>query len=411
MVVPVRALGKCGGYDSDIIAAALWAGGISQASWTDGTSQASVPTNIHPARVINMSLGQAGACTQAYVDNFTLLRNAGVFVVVAAGNDEGLAVDAPANCQPAPSDADKTPIAIAVAGLRHAGDKVGYSDVGPEVTIAAPAGNCVNTDANAPCLYPILTTVNTGLTSPVSVANGGATYSTSGYSATGVADPQTSEVSLGTSFSTPMVSGTIALMLAAAPNLSNAQLIALLKSSATPFPTSGGTAGTTSCTAPTSAVQDECYCTTTTCGAGMLNAGAAVAAAAATVPPVAAISGGTSVAVGGALTLSAAGSTAAGSTITGYTWSLVAGAGDATLSSTTGSSVTLTGSAAGTATVQVTVADAAGLSGSTTSTVTVTPATATAPTTSSGGGGGAANPLWLALLALAGLLLRRRGGA
>jgi serine protease len=411
MVVPVRALGKCGGYDSDIIAAALWAGGVMQSSWMDGTSQATVPTNTHPARVINMSLGATGACTSAYVDNFTLLRNAGVFVVAAAGNDEGLAVDSPANCQPDPTDTDQTPIVVAVAGLRHAGDKVGYSDVGPQVTIAAPAGNCVNTAANAPCLYPILTTVNTGLTSPVSVANGGATYSTSGYSAAGVADPQTSEVSLGTSFATPMVSGTIALMLAAAPNLGNKQLISLLQSTATPFPTSGGSAGTPVCTAPTTAAQDECYCTTTTCGAGMLNAGAAVAAAAATVPPVAAISGGTSVAVGGTLTLSAAGSTAAGSTITGYTWSLAAGAGDATLSSTTGSSVTLTGSAAGTATVQLTVADAAGLSGSTTSTVTVTAGTSpTSPTTSSGGGG-AANPLWLALLVLAGLLLRRRGQA
>ena len=48
MIVPARALGKCGGYDSDIIAAAEWAGGIAVVG---------VPANAHPARVINMSLG------------------------------------------------------------------------------------------------------------------------------------------------------------------------------------------------------------------------------------------------------------------------------------------------------------------------------------------------------------------
>ena len=46
---------------------------------------------------------------------------------------------------------------IAVAGLRHAGSKVGFSDLGPAISIAAPAGNCVNTAAGLPCLYPMLT--------------------------------------------------------------------------------------------------------------------------------------------------------------------------------------------------------------------------------------------------------------
>ena len=62
---------------------------------------------------------------------------------------------------------------IAVAGLRHAGTKVGFSDIGPEVAIAAPGGNCVNTRRQPACI-PILTALNTGTTTPVA---GGGTYS------------------------------------------------------------------------------------------------------------------------------------------------------------------------------------------------------------------------------------------
>ena len=46
---------------------------------------------------------------------------------------------------------------IAVGGLRHVGTKVGFSDLGPEIAISAPGGNCVNVAAGRACLYPILT--------------------------------------------------------------------------------------------------------------------------------------------------------------------------------------------------------------------------------------------------------------
>ena len=50
-VLPVRVLGKCGGYDSDIIAGMRWAAGLSVPD---------VPANPYPARVINLSLGGDG---------------------------------------------------------------------------------------------------------------------------------------------------------------------------------------------------------------------------------------------------------------------------------------------------------------------------------------------------------------
>ncbi len=400
MVVPARALGKCGGFDSDIIAAMQWAGGIAVSG---------VPTNTHPARVINMSLGGSGTCATdapAYIDALTQLRNKGVVAVVAAGNDNGFAVDVPANCKPAPSDTDQTPIVIAVAGLRHAGDKVGYSDIGNEVTIAAPAGNCVNAliSTNHQCLYPILTTLNSGTTTPVT--NGGIYSDGVNYSA-------------GTSFATPLVAGTVSLMLSAAPNLTNLQVINILKSTARPFPTTSDTTPTPPvCTVPTSssAEQDECICTTSTCGAGMLDAGAAVTAAVAAAtatPPTAAISPtAPTVTAGSTVTLSGTGSTAGSSgTALTYKWSIPDADTFITLGSTTGSSVVVTGVSAGTGKVTLTVTDPSNDLTSTSTvnvTVTGTTSTGTGSTSSGGGGGGAANPAWLAALAVAGLLLRPR---
>ena len=67
-ILPVRVLGKCGGYDSDIVAGMLWAAGI--------RCPASRTTR-HPARVINMSLGGVGACTPAYTDAVRQVNAAG----------------------------------------------------------------------------------------------------------------------------------------------------------------------------------------------------------------------------------------------------------------------------------------------------------------------------------------------
>lgn len=466
MVLPVRVLGHCGGYDSDIVAGMLWAGGVS----------ANPVANAHPARVINLSLGGTGSCNAAYTDAVSRLTAAGVVIVAAAGNAEGLTVGIPANCAGV----------IAVAGVRHVGTKVGFSSIGPEVAIAAPAGNCVNT--SGACLYPILTTTNTGTTTPL--AN---TYSNS------------SNYSVGTSFATPLVAGTAALMLSSNPALTPAQVTTLIKNSARPFPTTSTDPTVQQCHAPTSAVQDECICTTSTCGAGLLDAGAAVRAAAAlrTTPAavVATSTGmplvGSTVALNGAASLgtpvsflwtirsgasqaalvgtpsasqisvnvtgggavginlmvtdntgasanalvtlqavqvpqalisSPASTTTVGNTLTfdgslstadstvgrsvaSYQWSIVSGASAATINgSGTGPTVTVTSLAAGTFTLQLLVTDSRGAQATQTATVTVSAAAASSGGSTSGpGGGGALGWPWLALLAAAVVALFRAG--
>ena len=251
-MLPVRVLGKCGGYDSDIIAGMRWAAGLSVPD---------TPANPYPARVINLSLGGDGACSAAYQQAVDEIVAAGSVIVAAAGNTAH-AVAQPANCQGV----------IAVAGLRHVGTKVAFSSLGSEVAISAPGGNCVNTEAGAPCLYPILTTTDAGETGPV-----GSTY-TDSYN-----------ISVGTSFSAPLVSAVAALTLSVRPEITPQQVKALLQSTARPFPPLASVASSSSaplCTAPQytlrgqAVAQEECYCTTATCGAGMLDAGAAVSAAA-----------------------------------------------------------------------------------------------------------------------------------
>ena len=244
-VLPVRVLGQCGGYDSDIIAGMLWAGGVSS---DVGLGRTVVYPNAHPARVINISLGSQGTCSIAYSDAIKQLRQRGVTVIAAAGNDVGFAVSTPANCEGV----------IAVTGIRHLGTKVGYSNVGPQISVAAPAGNCVNLEG--PCLYPLVTTSNAGATIP------GAHIYSDGVN-----------ITVGTSFAAPLVAATAALMLSANPGLSPNDIQNIIKRTARPFPLSGAEADVKSCKSPSLYVEQlECYCTTSTCGAGLLNTADAV---------------------------------------------------------------------------------------------------------------------------------------
>jgi hypothetical protein len=222
-----------------------------------------------------------------------------------------------------------------VAGLRNVGTKVGYSSLGPQVGIAAPAGNCVN--SSGACLKSIDTTSNTGLTKPAD-----STY--------------TNEINpnLGTSFSAPIVTGIAALMRAVNGNLTPAQLIARIESSATAFPQPVGLPVCPSADASSG----ECTCPNdgTQCGAGMVNALRAVTAA---LRPIAAVAVPATTAAGSNAVLDASGSAAscpsaaAPRTIVSYAWTA---SGGVTIQSGANSpqvTVTPTG-AAGTITLTVT---------------------------------------------------------
>ncbi|HEY5810854.1 MAG TPA: S8 family serine peptidase [Povalibacter sp.] len=283
-VLPVRVLGKCGGFDSDIIAAMRWAAGLPVSG---------VPDNPTPASVINLSLGGDGVCTSAYQSVVDDVTARGVLIVVSAGN-EGGPVSAPANCNGV----------LGVAGIRHIGTKVGFSNLGPEIGIGAPGGNCVNTGFGQPCLFSIVVAINSGTTTPAA-----STY--------------TDQISynVGTSFSAPQVAAAAGLMRSINSHLTPANVITLVRRTASVFPVNS-TAGIPTCHTPTSPADlqaAECNCTTTTCGAGMLNAGAAVDAAQ---RPFAVLQTDGSATIGATIALDASSSFASNNrTITNYEWS------------------------------------------------------------------------------------------
>jgi serine protease len=370
-LLPVRVLGKCFGSDADILAGMRWAVGLH----VDG-----VPDNPNPAKVLNMSLGSAGRCNAAYQSAVNDVIASGAVIVAAAGNSAGGAVGTPADCAGV----------IAVLALRHVGTKVGFSDLGPEIAIAAPGGNCVNTAAGSPCLYPILAATNSGAQGPVG----------SGWT-------DSDNASVGTSFAAPLVAGTAALMVSLQPSLSPAQLRTALRVTARTFPTTGGDNGdgtlVTQCLAPLlGREQLQCYCNTSVCGAGMLDAGAGVVAVADGV--VARIDLLSSAPVAqSALRLDGRGSTAlVDASIVGWSWTLLDGGGIVTGfdGSTSASTVSVTPTAAGSFRVRLTVSGSQGGSAAVDRTVSV----AAAPVSS--GGGGAASVFWVLGVLLAVVALR-----
>lgn len=358
LVLPVRVLGKCGGFDSDIITGMRWAAGLSVAG---------VPPNPTPAQVINLSLGGDGVCTAAYQSAVDEITANGVLIVASAGNDGG-SVSAPANCAGV----------LGVAGIRHIGTKVGFSNLGPQISLGAPGGNCVNTGQGQPCLFSIVVASNTGTTVPAAP-----TYT------------DQLNFNVGTSFSAPQTAAAAALMRTINAQLRPAQIIAVLKETASAFPVNPDPSIPT-CHVPTG-VNDlqttECNCTTQTCGAGMLNAGAAVSAAQ---RPFAILQTTGTVTNGATLTIDGSSSFAANSrSVTTFQWTILNPTGSAPVVAVATQPVTtlqITG--ASEFTLRLTVTDDQG--GQDTADVVLatppppaTPPPATPTRSSSGGGGGA----------------------
>ena len=368
-VLPVRVLGKCFGYDSDILAGMRWAAGLPVPG---------APPNATPARVLNLSLGSAEECTTPYLNVVDELRARNVLMVAAAGNDGIGAAAAPGNC----------PGVVSVTALRHVGTKVGFANFGPRITIAAPGGNCVNVGVDQPCLYPIVSADNDGLKAPGELIYGG---------------------KLGTSFSTPMVAGVAALMLSRDPLLTNDDLIARLRLTSRVFPAPDP--ALLDCSDPAFVPDAEgnlpndgqCNCTSTSCGEGMLDAGQAVRAATNAVAVVYGPAGATQ---GQPVEFDGSGSLPAPrQQLKSYRWAVVAGPEGGSFSAPSGPISQFTGNA-GQYTLRLTVADSAGTLDSYDFTLAVSASAGGGG--GDDGGGGALQWLHLAVLAAAMAWSRRR---
>lgn len=223
VVQPVRVLGKCGGYVSDIADGIRWAAGLSVSG---------VPANATPAKVINMSLGSMGPCSGTEQAAITAALGAGVkAIVTAAGNEAAGSVSsvAPANCTGV----------IAVGATDRSGSRTPYTNLGNGVRVSAPGGWYPSGCTAAECANGILSNFNAGTTIPSSL--------------------DAFAYVIGTSEAAAHVSGVIALMLSANPGLGSSQIPTFLAGSARPFP--------------------DCTCATSACGAGIVDADGAVRSA------------------------------------------------------------------------------------------------------------------------------------
>ena len=125
----VRVLGRCGGSFEDVIDGIRWAAGLPTTYWGATWASQGLPSNEHPADVINLSLGTAvqqswkddplcQAVERAWQANIVTVAAAGNLGKTAAGKEITGAVTAPGNC----------PYAITVGTLNTKGTAMGCSD-------------------------------------------------------------------------------------------------------------------------------------------------------------------------------------------------------------------------------------------------------------------------------------------
>lgn len=194
-IMPVRVLGSQGGYDDDILQGLLFAARQANDS---GTLPAAA------ADVVNVSIGgePGSGCPSSYESVFNILYNAGVSVFVAAGNNSATALNPLALCSGV----------IAVGAVDRYANLAPYSNSGTGSDIVAPGGDTSYTSDDG-----VLSTIRND-------ANG--TDSSYAYYQ-------------GTSMATPHAAGVAALMYAAYPAITPAQVDTLLKQTATDLGSTG----------------------------------------------------------------------------------------------------------------------------------------------------------------------------
>ncbi|MEL7032678.1 MAG: S8 family peptidase [Pseudomonadota bacterium] len=242
-LVPVRALGKCGGKLSDINDAIRWAAG----TIPEFNALGEEVWNENPADIINLSLGLFKTCPASMQDAIDSVTERGVVVVVAAGNRSvPTEFYAPAGCNNV----------ITVAGGDARGHLAPYSNYGAAVDVLAPGGDLTrddNGDGNPDGVLSMKTAEN-------------------------CADPLTGEAvatcyyayEQGTSMATPHVAAALALIKSERPDLNSDQLVSTLLTGISPIPESQctGPCAQFPGAIPTADDPDMCLLP---CGSGLLN--------------------------------------------------------------------------------------------------------------------------------------------
>ncbi len=213
-VLQVRALGRCGGFISDIVDAMRWSAGLPVPG---------VPMNSTPAKVINLSLGtawdyQCSVYEQTAIDEIV---SQGALLVAAAGNEGGTAgypqaggaMGAPANCSGV----------LAVAAHTASGDLASYSNFDARVGLTAPGGGGCKVQGGSCQAQGIPTLTNSG-----QHGQGVATYR---------------QNFAGTSAATPHAAAAAALLFAVRPQAAPQDVVNSLKTAARPWPQGSFCAG------------------------------------------------------------------------------------------------------------------------------------------------------------------------
>lgn len=196
-ILPVRVLGRCGGYVSDILAGGRWAAGLSVPE---------VPDNTTPAKILSMSLGLPGECSAMIQSEIDAIRAQRVSIVASTGNDASTLLSAPANCRGV----------MAVTAHTREGDSANYANVGARVAVSAPGGGLNTLLSEQPgTVREIASTGNEGSTEP--------------------AAPSLMLLK-GTSMAVPQVAGLLALLAQLPTGLAMSTLEALIADAARPFP-------------------------------------------------------------------------------------------------------------------------------------------------------------------------------
>lgn len=197
-ILPVRVLGACGGYTSDITDGMRWAAGLQVAG---------VPANPYPAKVLNLSLGGKGACGYTYQQAINDVRAKGAAVIVAAGNsNQDVSGFTPGSCQGV----------ISVASNNKEGNRAFYSNYGAKVDVTAPGGGRSG---------GILSSYNSGLRQ---------------------AEHHTYDYSMGTSMAAPHIAGIAALMYSLDTSLTPDQVEQYITETSREFP-AGSSCNTSNC--------------------------------------------------------------------------------------------------------------------------------------------------------------------